>query len=187
MRITYPKDTPDDFQPSDERKAALAEAMRKYGRHIYGFFCSQTGNIELAKDLTQDTWLKVYRHFELREFKEEGLLYNKALQVFLDHQRAAKIRRVMGYHADMSQLPVAAMPRAEEGQPSEAFLWDEFWRYFPDTEFDPLDQQCFWLLNRYDYTIKEVAERFGMPPSTVSDKVSRLIKKCREILEKEEP
>jgi RNA polymerase sigma factor (sigma-70 family) len=185
MRIAYPKDASDNFQPSEERKAALVEAMRKFGGRIYGFLLAKTGDAELAKDLAQDTWLKVYRYFEIRQFAEKGLLFNKALQVFIDHQRAAKIRRILGYHADMSQVPIAAASRAEEGQPSEAFSWEEFWSNFAGVDFDPLDQKCFWLIYRYDYTIKEVSERVGMPPSTVSDRVSRLMKTCRETLAKE--
>jgi RNA polymerase sigma factor (sigma-70 family) len=186
MRITYPKDTPDNFQPSDERKAALAEAMRKFGGRIYGFLLAKTGDARIAEDLAQDTWLKVYRNFTLAKFKNEGLLYRRALQTFLDYRRKEKVRRVMGYLPDVSQVSVAS-PRAEEGQPSEAFAWDEFWSNFAGVDFDPIDQQCFWLIYRYDYLIKEVAERFGMPVSTVADKVSRLMKKCRELLEKEEP
>jgi RNA polymerase sigma factor (sigma-70 family) len=187
MRISYTNGSKDDFQPSEERKAALVEAMRKHGGRIYGFLFAKTHDAELAKDLAQDTWLKVYRYFELGEFSQEGLLYNRALQTYLDYKRKEKIRRGMSYHADMSQVPVAAAPRAEEGQPSETFAWDEFWSNFIGVDFDPLDQKCFWLIYRYDYTIKEVSERVGMPPSTVSDRVARLMETCREILSKEEP
>jgi DNA-directed RNA polymerase specialized sigma24 family protein len=186
MRIAYPKDASDDFQPSEARKAALVEAMRLHGAQIYGFLLAKTGDTELAKDLAQDTWLKVYRYFEIRQFAEKGLIFNKARQVFLDHQRAAKVRRIMGYYADMSQVPVAAPSRAGEGQPSEAYSWDEFWSNFQGVDFDPLDQKCFWLIYRYDYTIKEVSERVGMPISTLHDRVARLMETCREILSKEE-
>jgi RNA polymerase sigma factor (sigma-70 family) len=183
---TVPKDASDDFQPSEARKAALVEAMRLHGAQIYGYLLAKTGDTELAKDLAQDTWLKVYRYFEIRQFAEKGLIYNKARQVFLDHQRAAKVRRIMGFRADLSQTPIAAAPRAEEGQPSEAFAWEEFWSNFAGVVFDPFDQQCFWLIYRYDYTIKEVSERVGMPASTIHDRVTRLMETCRETLAKEQ-
>jgi RNA polymerase sigma factor (sigma-70 family) len=187
MRIAYPKDASDNFQPSEERKAALVEAMRKFGGRIYGFLLTKTGDAELAKDLAQDTWLKVYRDFELHKFKKEGLIFNRALQTFLDHKRKEKVRRILGYRADMSEIPAKVVSSADEGTSSEAFSWEEFWSNFVGVDFDPLDQKCFWLIYRYDYTIKEVSERVGMPPSTVSDRVARLMKKCRELLEKEEP
>jgi RNA polymerase sigma factor (sigma-70 family) len=186
MRISYSSDADDKFQPSEERKQALVEAMRRYGARIYGYLCSMTGNPELAKDLAQDTWLKIYRYFEISEFTQIGLIYNRALQTFLDYKRSEKVRRVMGYLPDVSQISVAS-PRAEEGMPSEAFAWDEFWSNFPDEKFDPIDQKCFWLIYRYNYTIKEASERVGMPISTVADKVSRLMGKCRELLETEKP
>jgi RNA polymerase sigma factor (sigma-70 family) len=186
MRIAYPKDASDDFQPSEERKVALVEAMRKFGGRIYGYLLTKTGDAELAKDLAQDTWLKVYRYFEIRQFTEKGLLFNKALQVFIDHQRAAKVRRVLGYHADMSEIPAKVVSHSDEGTPSEAFSWEEFWSNFAGVDFDPLDQKCFWLIYRYDYTIKEVSERVGMPVSTIHDRIARLMETCRETLAKEE-
>jgi hypothetical protein len=66
----------------------------------------------------------------------------------------------MGYLPDVSQISVAS-PRAEEGMPSEAFAWDEFWSNFPDEKFDPIDQKCFWLIYRYNYTIKEASNALG--------------------------
>ena len=161
--------------------------MQKYGGKIYGFLCSKTGDAELAKDLAQDTWLKVYRYFKIGQFNDVALIYNKALQVFLDYRKAAKVRRILGYCPDPAKMPTATIPRAGEGQPSETFAWDEFWSNFKGAEFDPVDQQCFWLLHRYDFTMKEVSERLGMPISTIQYKVERLMEKCRRILEREEP
>ncbi len=182
MRISYSKASSNDFQPSDERREALRSAMLLHGAQIYGYLCSRTGDAELAKDLSQETWLKVYRYFELCQFTEIGLLLRKARQVYLDHRRTAKIRSIVEFRPELAPSGDPA-PIVSMDSHSEASLWEEFWNLFPSLVFDPVDQQCFWLIYRHNYTTKEVSERVGMPPSTIHDRVSRLVKQCREALD----
>lgn len=169
--------------PPTDKQEALRQAMLEHGNHVFAFLYSLTGgDTELVRDLAQDTWLKVYEYLKPEKFGEIDLLLRKARQVFVDHRRKQMIRRLVEYRNDMENLSVQGASREREGTRSEEFVWNEFWGLFDGCDFDPLDMKCVWLIHRYGYTVQETAERVNLPPSTVHDRVSRLLGKCREVL-----
>jgi RNA polymerase sigma factor (sigma-70 family) len=169
--------------PNKSKQEALEAALREHGNHVFAFLYSISGgDVELVRDLAQDTWLKVYKYLRPEQFGEISLLLRKARQVFIDHQRRQRMRHLVEYRDDVANLPLPAESRGQEGLKSEEFVWDEFWGLFDSSEFDPVDMKCVWLIHRYGYTVQEVAGRVNLPPSTVHDRVSRLLGKCREIL-----
>jgi RNA polymerase sigma factor (sigma-70 family) len=168
--------------PKDKQEA-LRKAMGQHGDHVFAFIYSMVGgDEELVRDLAQDTWLKVYQYFALEQFGEIGLLLRKARQVVVDYQRRQRMRHLVEYRDSMEEMSLPSAPREQEGLPSEEFVWNEFWGLFEGSEFDPMDMKCVWMIHRYGYTVQETAERVKLPSSTVHDRVSRLLGKCREIL-----
>lgn len=70
-------------------EAAFGELVQMYYQKAYGLIFSMVGNAEEARDLTQETWVKVWRN--LKHYREEAgfftWLYRIARNTALDHLR----------------------------------------------------------------------------------------------------
>ncbi|MFH1368344.1 MAG: sigma-70 family RNA polymerase sigma factor [Elusimicrobiota bacterium] len=51
----------------------IEEIIKEYNKKIFNMLCSLSGNIEEAKDLTQETFIKAYR--KLRSFQNRSDIY----------------------------------------------------------------------------------------------------------------
>jgi len=65
---------------------------------------------------------------------------------------------------------------------SESDLFQEFWKQFSELNLLLIDRQIFWLAERNDFTIMEIAERTGIPKSTANDKLRIVKQKCLDYL-----
>jgi RNA polymerase sigma-70 factor, ECF subfamily len=81
------------LQTGDER--ALNELIRKYQEPLFGFICRYTGDEETARDLVQETFVRLY--FGIRQFKPRAKfatwLYSIAMNLCRDHARSKHRRQ----------------------------------------------------------------------------------------------
>lgn len=75
----------------------LDSYIQKHGRRLYGLCRTLCANPLDAEDLYQDTWLKVYKKFDLYnpEFEFERWLTRICVNTFRDHYRKKKISMIV--------------------------------------------------------------------------------------------
>ena len=68
---------------------AFDDLMLHYQRKVYGVACKVLGNVEDAKDATQETFLRVFKYFRSYDSKEDfdGWLYRIVVNVCMDLAR----------------------------------------------------------------------------------------------------
>ena len=96
-------------------RAAFEAIVRHWGPRIGRFLTRLTGNPELARDLAQETFLKVY--VEAHRYRETGRFSTWLFQVALNLARDAGRRAA---RRPSQPLPAAGPP--DRGDPVEAFV-----------------------------------------------------------------
>jgi RNA polymerase sigma-70 factor (ECF subfamily) len=90
---------------TDERKAALdadfSELYRSHLRDVYSYLYYRVGNHHDAEDLTEQTFLQAYRHFERAQRESDGrplrpwlirIAHNLAANLYRDRSRRPQSR-----------------------------------------------------------------------------------------------
>lgn len=136
-------------------------------------------------DVAQIFWVHVYEKFPLEQFREAGLLKNKARQIFIDETRKRKVRSFVSYTEDPYESVDKEALRAQRDDPNEPRLYEQFWERFHSLDLSETHKQIFWLHHRYEYTMKEVSEILNIAPSTAHDWLKLVKSRCLNYLEKE--
>jgi RNA polymerase sigma-70 factor (ECF subfamily) len=155
----------------NKEEAALSELMAMYKNKIFNYLYMMTGDREIAEDLTQETFVKVY--FKIGSLKTDKLqawIYAIATNLARGEFRKAKIKR--------------------------AFSLSEVEAGHPDLTYDPaknsgieLEQLLSVLPEKYriavimkdlnDFTFEEMANILKKPVNTLKSLVSRGRQKIR--------
>ncbi len=96
--------------PDDAAKRALdrdfEDLYREHLRDVYSYCYYRIGNHDAAEDLTEQTFLQAYRHFERARRESDGRPLRPWL-IRIAHNLAAN------YHRDRSRKPTAALDNVE--------------------------------------------------------------------------
>jgi RNA polymerase sigma-70 factor, ECF subfamily len=108
-----------NVEPAELAPAAKAELdrafedfYREHLRDVYNYTYYRTGNHHDAEDLTTQTFLQAYRHFERAQREADGRPLRPWL-IRIAHNLAAN------YYRDRSRKPTSALDDAEVGQPHD--------------------------------------------------------------------
>jgi RNA polymerase sigma-70 factor, ECF subfamily len=100
----------DGEAPTGEAKAELDRAFedlyREHLRDVYSYCYYRIGNHHDAEDLTEQTFLQAYRHFDRAQRESDGRPLRPWL-IRIAHNLAAN------YHRDRSRRPTAALDNVE--------------------------------------------------------------------------
>jgi RNA polymerase sigma-70 factor, ECF subfamily len=106
----------DDQQPSDQDKqrmdADFSELYRAHLRDVYSYSYYRVGNHHDAEDITEQTFLQAYRHFEKAVKESHGRPLRPWL-IRIAHNLAAN------YHRDRARKPQTSLESTED--PSSLF------------------------------------------------------------------
>lgn len=152
---------------------------------VLGYFIKNTQDEELAADLSQTLWLKVFQLYETLEFTDEkavrGYLSKMAYSILAEHYREYK--RSEEIFVELSKLI-----ESETGKNS---IHEEA---FPDNSSVYLRQILETLSEEEKFLIHlkfkrrlssiEIAEIIKISPSLVRMRLSRLLGRLREEMEK---
>jgi RNA polymerase sigma factor (sigma-70 family) len=178
--------------PSDESLLAGLAAgdvdagiafIRRFQRRVYGLALTITGDLDVAEDVAQETFLRAWRHaaaFDARRGRVSTWLLAIARNLAID---AVRLRG--GDRADRELMaaqlllgPVAAEPaeRAEQLDDSE--------RVRIALAALPHEQrQAIVLAGCFGRTASEISELEGVPLGTVKTRIRTAMSKLREQLE----
>src|SRR5262245_4369260 len=124
---------------------AFAELARRYWTRVYGHFCRQLGDRQEAEDLTQEVFLRLYRH---RKRYQPWAKF----ATWLFHIIQNLVRNALRFRRRHPQLRPAALDGGAAGRPAEHLLHD---RGGPPSQ--PLERRELARLVRG--AVSELAER----------------------------
>lgn len=158
---------------SAKRDPAQYEALYcKYADKIFNYFWYRTGHDrDLAEDLTQETFLRAFRHlpnFRTRNYSYLTYLRRIAHNLLVDHYRKPQ-------HVPVEDLPTGAAPyeiTEELARKSDA---EALWRAIQDL---PAKQRDILLMYYQDeLPVKEIARVMNMSENAVKLTLSRTRKR----------
>ncbi len=123
--------------------------FKLYGKEIYSYLRRLIGDDETAKDLLQETFLRVIK-ISLEEKTAKSYLYKIAHNLAMDYFRKKD------YFVDMDLYE-----RIEEN-PEKILENQEIWKIL-----DPMERGVLILYYQQGYSYKEISEKLDIPLNTV--------------------
>ena len=152
--------------------AAFDEVVSTYRDPVFRFILRSVRDRQTAEDLTQDAFVKLYRHAPTLEHGERFLpwLYRTARTTLIDHQRRLKRERrifaedgPLARSARLYEQPVPTLERAERAEQLRAAIAE-----LPERFRTP-----FLLRETEGLRYQEISKILGVPEKTVSSRISR--------------
>ncbi len=172
------------FQNGDTE--AFNPLILKYKQKIYNLLYLRVGDREIAKDLSQDVFLKAFQ--ALPHFKQDSAfyswLYRIASNCSIDFMRKRKRREVLMF----GELPPDADNTLQMMQvypsPSEMVENEELGRIIRKAvrQLSPGQRRVFKLRYRRELPIKEIAVRLNKSEGTIKAHLHHAHKKLRSLL-----
>lgn len=162
--------------PTDpHRKAEVMEGLfRAHGAELERRIAKIVGSRETARDIVQDTFLKIHQSWPAEVRSPIALLYSVAHARAVDLVRRQATAAAHQTHVD----PPQSIP-----SPELRLLRDDATRYFRDTIAGLKDTERKILRLRSDgFTFAQIAERLGKTSDAVAKTVFRALKRCRKRL-----
>ena len=175
-------DTPDEQLIVRSRTgdaAAFAALVHRYLRPIYGFVCRQIGDAEEAHDVTQEVFVRVWKHqktFDVtRRFKT--WIFHIAKNAAIDAIRKKRPLAFSQLGRDDEAVPLIDTIRDPAPLPSELFDRADLARVLTDAlqKLSPTARAVLLLRYNGHFTFREIAESLGEPLDTVKSRHRRAI------------
>ena len=151
-------------------EAALKEVMSMYKKPVCNFLNLMVGNRELAEELTQDTFVKVY--FKAHSLKTENLkswIYTIAVNLARSEFRKRRLKILFSL-SDIGEHHVSFTPSYEN-----SIILEQVMTQIPEKYRVPL------VMKEVDnFSFEEIAETLQKPLGTVKSLVFRGKKLLRE-------
>ncbi|MFB9324776.1 RNA polymerase sigma factor [Paenibacillus aurantiacus] len=152
-----------------DRDAVLGELMREYGKDVWNFAFFLTRKRELADDIAQDVFVKVYER--LYDFRGQSSVRTWLLAITrntaIDALRSSWLKRVI---LQPVRIERSASPSAEE-ETMRRLAADELW----DTvlKLPRKLREVLLLSSHYGQSMREIAELLGISEGTVKSRLHR--------------
>ena len=168
--------------PFDRSGDELRELYRRYAPELFGFATSALGDRELAEEVVQDVFAQLWRHagdYDQRKASVRTWLYAIARNRIIDaHRRAAA--RPKRADDDTSLDTAAEMDAALD---HAVLRWQVSAAL---ARLSPAHREVIRLAHYGDLTMREIAERIGVPLGTVKSRTSYALRHLRLIFDEME-
>lgn len=167
--------------PLDRSGDELRELYRRYAAELFGFAASALGDRELAEEVVQDVFAQLWRHagdYDQSRASVRTWLYAIARNRIVDaHRRAsARPKRAGNDSLDSAAEIDAALDQAVLRWQVTAAL----------ARLSPAHREVIRLAHYGGLTMREIAERTGIPLGTVKSRTSYALRSLRLILDEME-
>jgi RNA polymerase sigma-70 factor (ECF subfamily) len=162
----------------DASEQALRALYRTYGGELYGFAVNHLGDRGLAEELVQEVFTRVWRNadkFDPDRATFRTWLYGIARNAVIDFNRRRSVRPQLAMH-DTETDPEALTDSIEQSVLR--------WQVAAALErLTPEHREVIRLAHFQGLTLREVAERTGLPLGTVKSRASYALRGLRLALE----
>src|SRR5437763_10257126 len=177
--------------PLDDMSAAMLKTLqdagsedsmrviyRTYGPELYGFAVNALGDRGHAEELVQEVFTRVWRHADSYDAERASFrtwLYGIARNAIIDLKRRQAVRPALAVHQE-----------EEERASGEDSFEQALLRWQVNAALDrltPEHRQVIRLAHFQGLTLREIAERTGVPLGTVKSRTSYALRGLRLALE----
>ena len=168
--------------PRDRSGDELRELYRRYAGELFGFAASALGDREQAEEVVQDVFAQLWRHageYDQRRASVRTWLYAIARNRIVDAHRRASARPKRAEQEDSLDNAAeidAALDQAVLRWQITAAL----------ARLSPAHREVIRLAHYGGLTMREIAERTGIPLGTVKSRTSYALRSLRLILDEME-
>jgi RNA polymerase sigma-70 factor (ECF subfamily) len=161
-----------------KRRNLFVELYNTHADAIFRFCYFKTGDRETAKDLTQDTFIKLFNYLEKEEIQnQKSFIYTIAKNIVIDFWRKSK-------NIPESHLPEGLFDSmAVEDNTGISADYATFLSLLLD-KLSESDREVILLRYVEDMSSKDMAELLGERENTVLVRISRAKKKLRDLCNK---
>ncbi len=167
--------------PRDDSGDELRELYRRYSGQLFGFACNALGDRGLAEEVVQDVFARAWRHaddYDPQRASVRTWLFSIARNRVVDARRRAAVRP--GVTVDPEPESPAELDRALE----QAVLR---WQIAAAlARLSPEHREVIRLAHYGGLTLREIAERKGIPLGTVKSRTSYALRHLRLIFDEME-
>ena len=164
----------------EQREQLLTEWMDTYGNEILRLCYTYVYSWQTAEDLTQETFIKLYRHYT--DFRAEAhiktYIYAIAINVCKDHISSWKYKKVLISNAFQPFL------KTKETTETAVVLQSEKEQLVAKIEqLAPMSKDVLLLFYYAEYTLQEISEALDLPVNTVKTRLKRAREQLKGLLE----
>jgi RNA polymerase sigma-70 factor, ECF subfamily len=167
--------------PRDDGDEQLRELYRRYAGELFGFALGALGERELAEEVVQDVFARAWRSagdYDPRRASVRTWLYAITRNRIVDARRRAAVRPGLAREAE--EHPPAEL----DHQLEQAVLR---WQIAAAlARLSPEHREVIRLAHFGGLTLREIAERRGIPLGTVKSRTSYALRSLRLILDEME-
>lgn len=174
--------------------AAWRQLVETFSRRVYALLVHQCHDRDLAEELTQATFVKLFDQLRRKGYREQGKFEAYLFRIAMNHLRDEMRRRKrQARTTDMS--PAATSGRSEDGsltfaaasteaQPLQRMQHDEQVRKLREAiaTMSEADRQVLHLRHTAGLAFAEIAETLDQPLGTVLARAHRALKKLKDIM-----
>ncbi|HLI50710.1 MAG TPA: RNA polymerase sigma factor, partial [Thermomicrobiaceae bacterium] len=163
--------------PATQFESIVAAYEAPISRYLY----NMVGDLELARDLAQETFLSAYRAYETTEITNlSGWLYRIATNHALSHFR----RKRLVHWVSLSRLLDRGLDPGIEGHSERVVMSHAVEAAL--AELDPRDRACL-LLKAAGFSSAEIAEQLDCSPGAARTRLFRAREAFRQIYHRDDP
>jgi RNA polymerase sigma-70 factor, ECF subfamily len=163
---------------SSASEDTMRRLYRSYGPELYGFALNSLGDRGLAEELVQEVFTRIWRHADSYDPDRASFrtwLYGIARNAIIDVKRKQSVRPQLSSREPDDQ-------EASFDEPLEAALLR--WQVQAALErLTPEHRQVIRLAHFQGLTLREIADRTGIPLGTVKSRTSYALRALRLALE----
>jgi RNA polymerase sigma-70 factor (ECF subfamily) len=163
--------------PHDDGGDDLRELYRRFSGELFGFACNALGDRELAEEVVQDVFAQAWRAadgYDAERASVRTWLYTIARNRIIDARRRAAARPALADGIEPEE-------RIGEEPLEQAVLR---WQLAAAlTHLSPDHREVIRLAHYGGLTLREIAERKGIPLGTVKSRTSYALRTLRLVLD----
>lgn len=164
---------------TDDHKALLNELMTAYGKEVWNYAFSITRKWDMADDITQEVFIKVFRnmHAFRRDASVKTWLLTITRNTAIDFKRSAFLRKVTltdSYEDRGSR-------QSAEHEVMEQWAAHDLWKLV--LQLPTKYREAIILFAHYQLSLKEIAEVLGVSEGTVKSRMFHARQKLAKMKE----
>jgi RNA polymerase sigma-70 factor (ECF subfamily) len=167
--------------PRDGGEEELRELYRRYSGELYGFACNALGDRELAEEVVQDVFARAWRNagdYDPRRASVRTWLYAIARNRIVDARRRAAVRPALSF-----QEPGEGPGELDRELERAVVRWQVAAAL---TRLSSEHREVIRLAHFGGLSLREIADRKGIPLGTVKSRTSYALRTLRLILDEME-
>lgn len=166
----------------------VIQAVRTYGRQLFGFIRGRVPTDEDAEDILQDVWYQLSNQPEVEAIESvSGWLYRVARNRITDWFRKKKPESLedYGYEDENGDWNISEVLLMDSFTPEDEYLRELFWEaLFAALDELPEKQREVFVLNELeDMTLQEIADQNGENLKTIISRKGYAVKHLHKRLE----